>query len=243
MRKIWAVLISLITALLLIYFHHPTAPNNFNEAKKVASGIFIPHPITLYCGCRYDTHTHKIDLSSCNMQSAQNIKRAHQMEWEHMMPAENFGRQLTCWRKKICTTENGMAFKGRKCCERTSEMFNKMEAELYNLWPSVGSVNQARSNFRYAQFSANFPYKYFYGCPILIDAYSRKVEPRVEAKGIVARANLFMAQRYKIRLSQAQQQLFVAWDGQYPPNAWEKSWAKQIAAIEGYTNPFILKSP
>lgn len=242
-RLFKTALIAVITAVLLIFFHHPKAPDNFIEAKKIANGIFADKPITLYCGCRYDIRTHKIDLNSCHMQAAYPIKRAHQMEWEHMMPAENFGRQLTCWRKKICTAEKGMAFKGRKCCERISETFNKMEAELYNLWPSVGVVNQARSNFRYTQFSANFRYKYFYGCPIIIDAYSRKVEPRAEAKGIVARANLFMAQRYQIKLSRTQQMLFESWNKQHPPDNWEKSWAKQIAGIEGYANPYIIPSP
>ena len=35
------------------------------------------------------------------MEEADRYKRAHVMEWEHMMPAENFGRQLPCWQEKI----------------------------------------------------------------------------------------------------------------------------------------------
>lgn len=173
------------------------------------------------------------------MQLASDIKRAHQLEWEHMMPAENFGRHLPCWSKKICTSETEK-YKGRKCCEKVSLEFRRMEAELYNLWPAVGLVNQARSNYNYSEFSkAEFNNRFFYGCPILIKTSLRKVEPRDEAKGIVARASLFMSKKYGIQLSDAQRCLFEVWNTKYPPTAWEKEWAERVASIEGYTNPFM----
>lgn len=235
-----AFLIAFFSVFALIHAHADT-PTSFSQAKHIAGQIFAENPITLYCGCHYDSNTKKIDLSSCNMQSAADRARAHRLEWEHMMPAENFGRQLICWQQAVCTKDNGVGYKGRKCCDKSSPEFRRMEAELYNLWPSVGLVNQARSNYRYNQFSSTPPSNDFYGCPILIDKLSRKVEPRAEAKGIVARANLFMAQQYGIALSPQQHHLFEAWDKQYPPGAWEKTWAAKVAAIEGYPNPFITQ--
>ncbi|WP_244917911.1 endonuclease [Legionella busanensis] len=80
----------------------------------------------------------------------------------------------------------------------------------------------------------------FYGCPITIDKKSRRVEPADFAKGIVARANLFMAYKYGIDLSEAQRNLFIAWDKEFPPNANEKWWAEAVAKIEGYPNPYII---
>lgn len=214
-------------------------PDNFNEAKKVVSSVFAERPVTLYCGCKYDPATKRVDLNSCNMQSAMGIERARRIEWEHMMPAENFGRQLPCWREAMCTNGAG-EYKGRKCCEKLSPEFRHMEAELYNLWPAVGAVNQARSNYRYAQFPrAIFGNSSYHGCPILIDNSLRKVEPRDEAKGIVARANLFMSQKYGIKLSEEQRRLFETWNKEYPPTPWERVWSGKVAAIEGYSNNFI----
>ena len=85
-------------------------PSNFSKAKKIAGQIFKDNPKTLYCGCSYDNRK-QIDLASCNMHQAINVKRAHQLEWEHMMPAENFGRQFKCWREKICKDKKGVAYR------------------------------------------------------------------------------------------------------------------------------------
>ena len=210
------------------------SPNSFAEAKKIARAVFSEHRATLYCGCHYNA-LNEIDLASCNMQAAGFRKRAHHVEWEHMMPAENFGRQFTCWRERLCQ-KHGKPYKGRACCEKIDPTFRHAEAELYNLWPAVGLVNQARSNYRFSPLETTIG---FYGCDIEIDATLRKVEPPDRAKGIVARANLFMSDKYQVQLSEAQRKLFEIWNTQFPPNAWEKNWASKIASIEGYSNPYI----
>ena len=207
---------------------------SFVEAKKFAKVMFGSNRETLYCACKYNQFN-EVDLASCNMQSAAPIKRAHRVEWEHMMPAENFGRQFVCWREPVCS-HHGKPFKGRKCCEKSDPKFRQVEAELYNLWPAVGLVNQARSNYRYAVLDTISD---FYGCDFKVDRYLRKVEPADRAKGIVARANLFMADKYNIELSASQRQLFIAWSKQFPPSTREKNWAAHVAEIEGYPNPYI----
>ena len=207
----------------------------FYNSKKIAKTIFQNHRETLYCGCRFNQNF-KVDLQRCNMNKARHIPRAHNVEWEHMMPAENFGRQFRCWREKLCT-HKGKSFKGRKCCQKIDKKFNEAEGELYNLWPAVGVVNQARSNFRFTPLEGSDD---FYGCPIKINARLRKVEPPDRAKGIVARANLFMSLKYKIKLSPSQRKLFEIWDKKFPPSAWELEWSQRIKKIEGYPNPYII---
>jgi len=72
------------------------------------------------------------------------IRRASCIECEHVMPAENFGRHLQCWR-------NG----GRKECKK-DVTFNTIKGDLHNLQPSIGEVNGDRSNYRYSQFTKTF---------------------------------------------------------------------------------------
>ena len=153
------------------------------------------------------------------------------------MAAEHFGQHFKCWREPICQKE-GKPYKGRQCCERVDASFRHMESELYNLWPEVGLVNQARSNYRFAQLAQQGSY---YGCRITIDKTSRQVEPSDEVKGLIARAYLFMSQQYTIPLSSSQNKLFLAWNKRFPPTAWEREWAGQVAFIEGYENPFITQ--
>lgn len=48
-----------------------------------------------------------------------------------------------------------------------------------------------------------------------------------------------MSDKYHIRLSDAQRKLFEAWSRQFPAGDWEKRWAKEVEAVEGYINPYI----
>lgn len=210
------------------------SPNSFHQAKKIAARIFSDHQQTLYCQCLYDRH-HAVNLSSCGMQAADGIKRAHRTEWEHAMAAENFGKHFQCWRTPLCE-KNGKPYKGRKCCQKIDARFRHIEAELYNLWPAVGLVNQARSNYRFGVVNDK---QDFYGCAFAVNKQLRRAEPPDGAKGVVARANLFIADHYGIRISDGQRQLLNSWNNQYPPDVWEVEWAKRVAVIEGYDNPYI----
>ncbi|HAT3877887.1 TPA: hypothetical protein I8669_002719 [Legionella pneumophila] len=67
------------------------SPVSFPQAKKIAAKIFAANPQTLYCQCHFDEKKW-IDLNSCQMQSAQAMKRSHRVEWEHML--RRFGNML-----------------------------------------------------------------------------------------------------------------------------------------------------
>ena len=210
------------------------SPNNFSQAKKIAEQLFEQNPQTIYCQCLYDKK--EVQLDSCNMQSAGTVKRAHRIEWEHIMAAQHFGVGFDCWNKPLCERD-GTYYKGRACCEKIDPKFRQVESELYNLWPEVGAVNLARSNYR---FVASLDIDGFYGCAIKINKKQHQVEPPDYAKGTVARAYLFMAYFYSISLKEGEYELFIDWNRRYPPTPWELTWANQVAEIEGYTNPFIM---
>ena len=55
--------------------------------------------------------------------------RTRNVEFEHIMPAENFGRQLSCWKEG-----------GRKAC-KNDITFNEMEADMHNLVPLANIEN------------------------------------------------------------------------------------------------------
>ena len=196
-----------------------STPSSFIKAKQLVYQIFSNHPKTLYCGCAYNSK-HKVDLRSCHMDSA----------------ADTLGHQLSCWQTTICE-HHGKHYKGRKCCEKLDYHFRQMESELYNLWPAVGLVNIARSNYLYAEVDSTDK---FYGCDFKINKSSKEVEPANKVKGIVARATLFMSDKYHIPLVENKRQLYLSWNKAFRPSIWEKEWALKVAKIEGYSNPYIL---
>lgn len=112
-----------------------------------------------------------------------------------------------------------------------------MEANLFNLYPSVGEVNGERSNFNYGM-NSSIPEQYGQ-CKTKIDFKNRTAEPRNDVKGLVAQTSFYMFDSYNLHMSRQQQQLLMAWDKQYPVSAWEIERDARIAAIMGHHNPFV----
>lgn len=217
---------------------YPDRGNNtilkFSDAKKILyKNIFGQDGKTIYCGCDY--HDKNVDLQSCGLNVVHNEKRAKRLEWEHVVPAENFGRAFAEWRdKQGCSSSTS----GRKCAE-SNPQFNAMEADLYNLFPVEGEVNGLRSNFEYMELRNN---KYDFGrCSIKLD--DKMFEPRNNEKGIVARATLYMDWAYEgiYKLSDSRRKLFEAWDRQYPITEYECKIAKLKKEYQHNENPFYKK--
>jgi deoxyribonuclease-1 len=219
----------------LTYAEHP---KSFQEAKKQAKVIFSDMRKTFYCDCKFDKQLN-VDLNSCDYVPRKNKKRASRVEWEHIVPAENFGKgmQSKCWIEPICEKKNGKSYKGRSCCLKVDEDFQKMHNDLHNLVPAIGEVNGDRSNFRFSTLESS---DYTYGnCNFKISFKNRKVEPDDEVKGTVARAYLYFNQHYKMKLSKQQRKLFMSWNEEFPPKQWEIDWDMKIFKIQGNHNSFI----
>ncbi|MCX8688896.1 endonuclease [Gilliamella sp. B2973] len=204
---------------------------NFNAAKTKLVQLYKSNPeqTTFYCDCEFSWTGKKgiVDFSKCGYEPRKNLNRASRIEWEHVMPAENFGRHLQCWR-------NG----GRKECKK-DVTFNEMEGDLHNLQPSIGEVNGDRSNYRYSQFTNAFTQ---YGqCKSAVDFQTRKFQPREEIRGIIARTYFYMSDKYNINLSDSEHKLMTAWNKTYPPDNWECNRNKLIEQIQGNDNKFVTQ--
>jgi deoxyribonuclease-1 len=167
-----------------------------------------------------------MDLASCGFQANKHVDRAARLEWEHVVPISAAGQQRQCWR-------NG----GRKNCQRTDPVFNRMEADMFNLVPAVGSANALRSDIPYGMASG--PTEPLGACSTKVATTFRVVEPRNEVKGQAARVTFYFADRYNIRLSDKQQKVLMAWDRAYPVSAWERERDRRIAYSMGHHNPFV----
>lgn len=225
---------ALLASLLLISHANADAPTTFTAAKVVAKQkVFFDQSASvhgeLYCGCKWEWSGKsggKIDPGSCGYETRAQQTRANRIEWEHIVPAWIFGHQRQCW-------QNG----GRKNCIADDPVFRAMEADLFNLYPSVGEVNGDRSNYQYGMVGGVAPQ---YGaCPTRVDFKARAAEPRDDVKGLVARSTFYMYDRYGLSMSRQQQQLLMAWDRQYPASAWEKEWNRRTSSVMGHANLFI----
>ncbi len=220
---------AVLSCALLLQPLQSAAMDSFNAAKKVLPSIYrqLDHPSTIYCGCPVSIERNRfvLDLKTCGYQVRKQAKRAARVEIEHVMPAWEFGHQLQCW-------QNG----GRKQCA-TDARFAVMEGDLHNLFPAVGEVNGDRSNFQFSQWNAT-PYQYG-KCEMVVDFKSRLAQPPERSRGVIARAYLYMADRYSIRLAPAQRRLYEAWDRTYAPDANECRRNVLITKQQGNDNPYV----
>jgi deoxyribonuclease-1 len=210
---------------------------SFSKAKKsLEKQVYNNHRTTLYCGATFDAN--KKVIPPKGFTTTKYVKRAKKVEWEHVVPAENFGRTFSEWRDgdKQCTNSKGKAFKGRRCAEKVNTEYRYMQADMFNLYPAIGAVNALRSNYNFTMLpSATSD---FGSCAMKID--NRKTEPPVSARGRIARTYLYMDGAYKrYSMSKSQRQLMNAWDKMYPVDAWECSRAKRITNIQQSKNEVV----
>lgn len=216
-----------------LFFSTPVTaepPKSFNSAKRILKEIYADNPQSFYCGCDYYAKGKKLfpDHASCGFSPRKNAKRAKRIEWEHVMPAWEFGHQLQCW-------QDG----GRKACKKNPR-FKRMEADLHNLVPAIGEVNGDRSNFGFTQLSGE---PRVYGqCDMEVDFKRRKVEPVEHRRGDIARTYFYMRDQYGVRISRKQEQLFNAWAKLDPVDQWEIQRNQMIAEVQGNLNPYVVNS-
>jgi deoxyribonuclease-1 len=213
-----------------------TTIQSFSRAKKLAHEVFAGHEQTLYCGCTY--HGNQVDLESCAYTPRKTRARAERLEWEHVVPAHAFGQSFLEWREghPACVDRKGNPFKGRNCARKVAMAFRFMDADLYNLQPESAEVNLLRSNYSMAMIPGED--RTFGRCDLEIAG--RKIEPRPDIRGDVARTYLYMHAAYPGRgiISRQNQQLFEAWDTEDPVDEWERERARRIERLQGNRNPF-----
>jgi len=75
-----------------------TTNDSFNKAKRyLETKIYQDNRQTLYCKATFDDKK-KITPPS-GFTTTKHIKRSKKVEWEHVVPAENFGRTFAEWRE------------------------------------------------------------------------------------------------------------------------------------------------
>jgi deoxyribonuclease-1 len=121
MKKITTLLIAISIAIQALAANQEV--QSFSKAKKtLEKQVYNNHRTTLYCGATFDAKKRVTPPSG--FITTKYVKRAKRVEWEHAVPAENFGRTFSEWRDghKQCTNSKGKAFKGRKCAEKITRL-------------------------------------------------------------------------------------------------------------------------
>lgn len=208
---------------------------NFGQAKNILKTIYKSSPNTFYCGCDIEWVGKKKlipNKENCGYQARKPLtrkgkvnERAKRIEWEHIVPAWEFGHQLQCW-------QTG----GRKACKKVPK-FKVMEGDLHNLVPAIGEVNGDRSNYKFGIVTGE---KRVYGqCDAEVDFKAKAFEPKPEVRGDIARTYFYFEKKYGLKISRKQRQLFTTWAKEDPVSKSECQIHEQKAKHQGWQNQFV----
>lgn len=237
--KLFAILLLCLTGLSTVHAYTQPQPLTFSQAKGQLKKIYHAQPETFYCGCGIKWITNKKlvpVVDECGYTPRNELtkkgnvnERAKRIEWEHVVPAWEFGHQLQCWQKGK-----------RKYCAKNSPVFKRMEGDLHNLVPAIGEINSDRSNFKFSMISGE---ERVYGrCDAEVDFKRRIFEPSTNIQGDIARTYFYFERKYSLKISKKQRQLFSAWDKMDPVDFAECDIHSKKARIQGNVNPFIQQS-
>jgi deoxyribonuclease-1 len=127
----------------------------------------------------------------------------------------------------------------RHHCRKVSERFNRIESDMHNMYPARQDLNRRRGAMAYGIVAGEHWVEP--GCDLEIDQRARRVEPRPEVRGNIARAMLYMADRYGLTLYRRQRELLQRWERSDLPDAEEKVRNRRVRKIQGWGNPRIEK--
>ena len=213
----------------------PQTNLSFNKSKSILKKLYKIHPETFYCGCEIKWKSAKklVPISTnCGYKPRNEFtkkgkinKRAKRIEWEHMVPAWEFGHQLKCW-------QNG----GRKSCKKNNA-FKVMTSDLHNLVPAIGEVNADRSNYKFNIIPGE---KRVYGhCDVEVNFKTKTFEPAPNVRGDIARTYFYFEQQHGLKISRKQRQLFTSWNTQDPVDSAECMIQSKKEQAQGNANSFI----
>jgi deoxyribonuclease I len=214
---------------------------NFRVAKKILRRLYRGREESFYCGCSFKGA--RVDHQSCGFKSIHPGKRSNRIEWEHIVPASHFGRSFSAWRKgdPSCKNSRGRTYKGRRCARKVSTEFRRMEADLYNLVPAIGEVNQKRNYYPFGFVKDLSDTKEKFGlCESLFG--DKIIQPRPKVRGFIARVYKYMNAAYPRHgiLAKKKEKLFNSWDAHYPPTQEEIIRARAIKSIQENENIFVM---
>ncbi len=157
----------------------------------------------------------------CNKKFGHNKGRS--INVEHVFPMSWVTKKLRC--------------RSREQCRKSSPEFNRIEADMHNLYPALAAINTARSAMAYGMVLGE--QRRFGSCDFEVDTRRRAVEPRRKVRGDIARAMFYMRDSYDLTIYPRQARLLQKWHQEDPPDDVERWRNNRIEQIQGRRNRFI----
>ena len=192
-----------------------------------------------------------IFLTGVNVNAIENYHEARKIFWEELYPE---GNTLYCRANIVhakdkevnvehvfpmAWVKNSLNCGTRDECRRNSELFNRIEADLHNLYPALAKLNYERQAYRFGIIKGE-ERRFGKHCDFEVSKKYRVAEPRQEVRGDVARAMFYMEYQYEeLVLYEKQAKILLQWHFADLPSKEEHRRNDKIEKLQGNRNPFI----
>lgn len=196
---------------------------NWDNVKEALLLLKTPEEKDLYGQCRFIKNTNDINLSSCKLALAKPIKNA---DVEHVVPASMLPAAS-------CSIDKDK----REACSG-DPTYKEAYHNLHNLYYTQANLNRSKGDLLFCEHGLKN--KQPSGFAVGEDC----VVPPDAAKGIVARATLYMSDTYKMELSAPYERLMRKWDKLYPVTEEERERAAKANKMQPKVkcNSFVVLS-
>ena len=126
----------------------------------------------------------------------------------------------------------------RSQCQASNERFNRMEADLHNMYASLAVIYGARPKRAFGMISGE-DHLVRPSCDFEHDLLRHVSEPRPLARGNLARSIFYMHTEYNLPIPPDMVMLLKRWNREDPPSRHELMRNHRIEAIQGTRNRFI----
>ena len=202
-----------IVVILLIFSVSVTAEQiKLKDYKTVQSSVFWENlypngGYSFYCGLKFS-----------NRSEAENGEK---LSIEHIVPANEMTKLFNCGTRKQCRKDN--------------VSFNRMEADLHNMYPASSRVNSSRQDVELGIIEGeNHRFEW---CDY--ERISGLAEPRKITRGNIARSYFYMIKEYNLVISDEYKERLKKWNRIDLPTCNEIKRNNIIEKIQGTRNRFI----
>ena len=123
-------------------------------------------------------------------------------------------------------------------CQANNERFNRMEADLHNMYAALAVIESARPKHAYGMINGE-DYLVRPSCDFEHDLLRNLSEPRPLARGNLARSIFYMHDEYNLPIPPQMVMLLKRWNREDPPSRHERMRNQRIEALQGTRNRFI----
>ena len=251
------ILLTIIVAVVLGASRHP---GSFNSAKEYSERLVLSEMDNYTIKALYSQiplkYTYKTTIPKFpgkpkidiilipiedRYESSTYENRSQTIEWEHVVPAywfrtaDPFIKQVWGEGHPKCVTSSGTVYKGRKCAQKVSTLFVKMESDMYNLEPALGSLNAIRSDSNFGLIDGE---ERPFGALIDFETDRTRdlIEPTDSIRGKVARIMIYMHNKYGVQFPDHNNtlELMYQWNLQYQMTPWEMRKREILKETYGY---------